>query len=193
MVELRSIVRRLNFTVAFRERWVAFFQAGKAEDYGWLAEKLSAMTRAMGGEDIVAYRARAGGLSSPHYALLANTLAGSRMGEADGEEIVMAEHLLRVHEGGLKHRVESLEGQLKNPLVLVGRGLKLIVSLPLLLLEWFGLLRPASVQSARESWVFRFVQLVAAVAVALASIETSVLGWSAFVAQVQSWLARLHQ
>jgi len=192
VVELRSLVGRLNFTVAYRERWVAFFEGGKPEDYGWLTEKLSAMTREMGGEDIVAYRARAGGLSSPHYALLANTLAGSRMGEAQGEEIAMADHLLLVHAGALKHRVESLEGQLKNPLILVGRGLKFILSLPLLLLGWFGVLRPVSVQRARASWLFGFVQLVAAVAVALASIETLVSGWSTFVAQIQSWLARLH-
>jgi hypothetical protein len=191
-VELKGLVRRLNFTLAYRERWVAFFEAGRPEDYGWLTEKLSAMSREMGGEGIVVYRARLGGLSSPNYALLPNTLAGWRMGEAQGEEIAMADHLLLVHAGALKHRVESLEPQLKNPLALVGRGLKFVLSLPLLLLEWFGLLRPASVQSARESWLFRLVQLVAGVAVALASIEASVVGWSAFVTQIQSWLPRLH-
>ncbi len=194
VLELRRLVRRINFTVEYRERWFAFFQdyrqdRGKPEDYGWLTENLAAITIELGPENRIIYRAPLGAFIHSSYPLLDNTLADVRMQRADVAQFELADHNLIAHGGALRHRVEMLQPILTNPLTLLIHGLRFVLSLPLLLLGWFGLLPPASVQNARGSWVFRLFQLVASIAAAGVAIEGVVDGWPAFISHLQGWFS----
>ena len=160
------------------------------EEYGWLAEHLHAMTAELGVEDRIIYQRPFGSFVSTNYPMLANTLASTRMsGHIDAQTAELADQALIAHYGALRLRFETVQAELKNPIALVGRGLRFVLSVPLLLLGWLGLLRPASVLKARQSWVFRLAQFVATLAVAGAGVVTVVNGWGAFLAQLHAWFS----
>jgi len=193
IAEVRNLSRRLQFTVEFQRRWGTYFgalQRGQpAEaDYIWLAQHQTGMTAELGPADRIDYRPPFAGSMIPNYPALTNTLAAARGGRGAHQDMVaFVDHLLISCGGVLQDGLETVIRRMKNPVYLVGRGLRFVLSLPLLLLSWSGLLPAASVKGARDSWIFRLVQFLVAVVVALAAVMTVVIGWSAFVAQVRVW------
>ena len=193
IVQLRNLSARMRFAVEFQNRWVRYFEAlapgqPAGADYTWLAGHQTRMTAELGPADRIDYRAPFGQYIVSNYPALTNTLAASRSGRgADPDMITFVDHMLISWGGTLHDGHERLARELRNPVYLVGRGLRFLVSLPLLLLSWSGLLPSRSFERARGSLLFRLIQFVIAVVVAVAAVMTVVLGWSAFVAQLRAW------
>jgi len=194
LATLAALTRRRRFTVGYQQRWSAFARdyiaggGGKPEDYIWLTRNQPKMSGELGAEGFTVYRAPYGAFTSNHYAILPNTLSNAPRGRAHPDEFQMVDHILITHEGALQTASENTRNELKNPIALLRRGLQFVLSLPLLLLSWSGLLSDATVQRARQSLIFRFFQAVASLAVLFSAIVTAVAGWSAFVSQVQDWM-----
>jgi hypothetical protein len=192
IVQLRNLSARMRFAVEFQNRWVRYFETlGPGQpataDYTWLAGHQTRMTAELGPADRIDYRAPFGQYIMSNYPALTNTLAASRSGRgAEPDMVAFVDHLLISWGGTLHDGQERLARELRNPVYLLGRGLRFVVSLPLLLMYWSGLL-PRGVESARSSRLFRLIQFLVAIVVAVAAVMTVVLGWSAFVAQLKAW------
>jgi hypothetical protein len=194
--ELNRLSRKLQFVVEFQQRWVRYFQAlqqgqSAPADYTWLAMRQPRMSSELGSADRIDYRAPFAQYIVSNYPALMNTLAAARSGRGAHPDMVNLVDQLLISRGGvIQDRQESLVPKLSNPVYLVGRGLRLVVSFPLLLLAWSGLLPARGLEGARNSLLFRFVQFLAATILVVAAVVTVVIGWSAFVAQLRSWLPK---
>ena len=193
IVELRRLGGQLRFTAEYQRHWITYFDSLRhgqpaRDDYIWLAERQARMTAELGTADRIDYRPPFSQYMISNYPALSNTLAAARGGRGAHEDMVaFVDHLLISRGGALKERYVSVLPKLKNPVFLVGRGLRLLIGLPLSFLAWSGLLLPATAEGARQSWVFRVAQLVAAIVVAAAGVVTLVVGWSEFVKQLRAW------
>ncbi len=191
--ELGRLSKRLQFTVDFQRRWVAYFQALQlgqqaAADYTWLAMRQPRMTSELGSADRIDYHPPGSNYVVSNYPALTNTLVAARSGQgAHPDMVALVDQLLISLGGMLQDRHESLVPKLTQPVYLVGRGLRLVVSFPLLLLWWSGLLPTGGLEGARRSWLFRLIQFLAATILLAAGVVTVVIGWSAFVAQLRAW------
>ncbi len=192
--ELARLSTKLQFVVEFQQRWVRYFQAlqqgqSAPADYTWLAMRQPRMSSELGSADRIDYRAPFSNYVVSNYPALTNTLAAARSSQGAHVDMVNLVDQLLISRGGvIQYRHESLVPKLGNPVYLVGRGLRLVVSFPLLLLSWSGLLPAGRLEGARNSLLFRFVQFVAATILVVAAVVTVVIGWSAFVAQLKAWL-----
>lgn len=187
--ELRRLWTKLQFVVEFQQRWVRYFQTLAPADYTWLAMRQPRMSSELGSADRIDYRAPFSSYVVSNYPALVNTLASARSSHGAYPDMVNLVDQLLISRGGvIQYRHESLVPKLSNPVYLVGRGLRLVVSFPLLLLAWSGLLPARSLEGARNSLLFRFVQFAAATILVVAGVVTVVIGWSAFVAQLKAWL-----
>lgn len=194
MSELGRLSTRLEFDVKFQQRWVTYFDALRqgqqpaAADYTWLAMNQPRMSAELGPADRIDYRAPFAQYIVSNYPALMNTLAAARSGRgAHPDMVALVDHLLIAKGGVLQQRHNSIAPKLKNPVYLVGRGLRLVVSFPLLLLSWSGLLPAGHLEGARNSLLFRLIQFLAATILVAAGVVTVVIGWSAFVTQLKAW------
>jgi hypothetical protein len=193
IAQLRGLAARRDFSVEFQNHWAAYFRAlvqgqPAAADYAWLTGHQARMTAELGSADRIDYRAPFSQYVIQNYPALTNTLAAARTGRgAHPDMVAFVDHLLISQAGVLRDGHQSLLPKLKNPVYLIGRGLRFVLSLPLFLLSWSGLLPAARLEGARNSWLFRFVQFIVAAVVAVAAVITVVLGWSAFVVQLKAW------
>lgn len=191
--ELGRLTTRLQFVVEFQQRWVTYFQMlaqgqPAAGDYTWLAMNQPRMSSELGPADLIDYRAPFAQYIVSNYPALMNTLAAARSGRGAHPDMVALVDQLLISKGGvIRHRHSSIAPKLRNPVYLVGRGLRLVVSFPLLLLSWSGLLPAGGLEGARNSLLFRLIQFVAATILVVAGIVTVVIGWSAFVTQLKAW------
>lgn len=192
--ELRRLSTRLQFVVEFQQRWVTYFQALQQEqhpaatEYTWLAMNQPRMSAELGPADLIDYRAPFAQYIVSNYPALMNTLTAARSGRgAHPDMVALVDHLLIAKGGVLRDRHNSVAPKLTNPVYLVGRGLRLVVSFPLLLLSWSGVLPAGGLEGARNSLLFRVIQFVAAMILVVAGVVTVVIGWSAFVTQLRGW------
>jgi len=188
VIELRTLASRIAFTTEYERRWMTFFPGQAQQDYVWLAEHQTRMTTELGPAERVTYRAPLGLYIFDDYPILTNTLANARGGRGvHPDDVNFVDHLLISWNGVLKEHHASVRSKLKNPIYLIGRGVRFLLSLPLLLLSWSGLVPPRIVDSARASLPFRFVQFIVSLILLLAGIVTLITGWSAFVTQIRAW------
>ena len=195
LTTVAALSRRSRSTVEYQQRWSAFARdlglgEGNDEDYVWLTRNQPRMSGELGSEGFIVYRAPYGVFTSSHYPILPNTLSLASRNRAHPDDFRMVDHILITHEGALATAIENARHELRNPVALLRRGLQFVLSLPLLLLSWSGLLSDAVVQRARQSVIFRMVQFLASIAVVLATVVTAISGWSGFVAQVQDWIGK---
>ncbi len=190
IVELRSLSSRLEFVTEFQRRWMNFFMRGATGEYQWLAESQTRMTAELGPADRITYRAPFSQYAVSNYPMLTNTLAQARGGRGvHPDDVNFVDHLVISRGGVLKERFTAVASRIKNPFYLVGRGLRFVVSLPLSVLAWSGLLAASAADRARASLLFRLIQFLVACALLLAALVTIVVGWDAFVKQLTSWYA----
>jgi len=193
IVTLAALNRRRRFTIEYQQRWDGFARdyiadRASSDDYVWLSRNQPKMSGELGPEGFIIYRAPYAQFASAHYPILPNTLSRASTSQAHPNDFPMVNHILITHEGALTTASENTRRELKNPFALLRRGLQFVLSLPLLLLSWSGLVSGATVERARRSVIFRFLQAVASVAALLSALVIVVTGWSAFVAQLQYWI-----
>jgi hypothetical protein len=187
LVELVGMVGRHKLTSEYQQRWAAFAERRASDDYVWLTKNEVVMSAELGGSDRVYYRAPYGAYTVCNLPLLSDTLANLRTGSAELENVETMDHILLRHLGGLETTRKKLVAELRNPFHLVIRAVETILSVPLRLAVWSGLLRPSTVRRAQATLGYRFIQLVVTLLLLAAAVETSVIGWPAFVHQLHQW------
>ncbi len=146
------------------------------------------MSGELGSAEFVTYRPAHAQYVVPSYPILTNTLANSRGGRGvHPDDVNFVDHLLISRIGVLKERYSVVASTLKNPLYDIGRGVRFLLSLPLFLLLWSGLLPARLVDSARGSLPFRLLQFMVSLILLLAGVVSIVVGWSPFVTQLRAW------
>ena len=130
------------------------------------------------------------GISTSNYQLLVNFLPELRdILNEQSNPIMMnrynqsasdCDDMFIRHLGTLDEIEKSIRKNLLNPFSCFSSGMKLIVSLPILLLNWFGFISDESTRKAKHSWLVKILNFVVTLVGLISAIMSIIMGWSQF-------------
>lgn len=92
------------------------------------------------------------------------------------------------HLGTLKLAEEKIKRSLKNPFSDFAEGVKLIISLPVLLLKWFGFISAESSTKIKKNPILKIINFIVTTVSFVSGIMAIVMGWNAFWALIKSFI-----
>ena len=84
------------------------------------------------------------------------------------------------HLGTLENKHDSIKKSMLNPFSSFAEGIKTVILLPLLLLNWFGFVSADKAYQARENIVIKALNFIVTILSFAATIITIVVGWNDF-------------
>jgi hypothetical protein len=150
-------------------------QAGNSdlEAMDYLMQHVEQVQGMLGQRGLVTRYAPFSSRADYNYQLLVNVVGQLASQHYSEDELRAAAYALHRHVGYLNSFDGALKVLIRNPLKWIQEGIQAVLSLPLYLLEWFGLAPSGSSDAAASS---RFVTILAGVINLVASIVTLVLG-----------------
>ena len=166
---------------------------GDTESYAWLTQKSTIMQRQLGSSGILAaYKPPFANFQYTNYPILLNMLPELRNALADSFALerlanqysatlqeVMIRHLGEVEEVEMEQR--SL---LRNPFVWLREGVRAVLSGPLYLLQWFGILSESATNRLIGNFLFRFLSSFTVLIGFIGSVVSIVVGWDQFIGMI---------
>jgi hypothetical protein len=172
---------------AFAEDYLARFQQCVREEpfdeerYRWLVQHGERMQRQLGR---FGYTARPATPYEPmpvaDQAVLLGTLPELRAGNARSGAVAACEEALVRHLARLGEARADFGKQFINPVVWLGEGVGFVLLLPLLVLQWLGLLKAPSVARIARSTAFGVFSGLIALLGLVAAVLILTLGWGWF-------------
>lgn len=197
-IELSDIAQRIKFTQDYRDKFITLVNGifsnhnFNQQLYYELTLDINSMQYELGSDGIYVYATdNLKGVRASNYQLLINFLSELRnaLNEQDNS-IMMARYNQSIqdcddmfirHLGTLQSSDKLIRKHLFNPLSCFSDGMKFIVSLPVLVLNWFGFISDNTARKAKHNWFIKSLSLVASLVGFTSSIMSIIMGWSEFL------------
>lgn len=197
VVELSTIVKRIEFTSNYREKLVKFINKIISEHffdqsiYCELTSDVKAMQYELGEDGVFAYmKDELKGVAGRNYQLLINFLPETRemvnirnnsiLAERYNKSIHDCDDMFIRHLGTLEHYQQNIRKGLFNPFSSFAEGTKTIILLPIIILSWFGFISTEKTDRAKENAIVKMLNAFVAILGFAATIITIVVGWNDF-------------
>lgn len=193
---LTGIYDKQNFAEEFRNRFIGYCNS-RGEDreaYTWLTLNSPRMQREMGSYGTYeAFQPPAANYMIKNYQIITNMIPeirryinlnnesmGTMFASTIDSYIKNVDEALLRYIGVLTEREEQEKTKVLNPLIWLRTGVEQILSTPLLIFMWFGLVGVSAVYRLQNSIVFKFLALITAIIGLLSGAMTIILGWEQF-------------
>lgn len=196
MVDLSTIVKRIEFTSNYREKFVKFINKIISENifdqclYHELTSDVKAMQYELGEDGVFAYmKDQLKGVAGKNYQLLINFLPETRemvninnsiLAERYNKSIHDCDDMFIRHLGTLENQRKNIRKGLFNPFSSFAEGTRTIILLPIILLSWFGFISNEKTYRAKENAIVKLLHAVVTILGFAATIITIVVGWNDF-------------
>ena len=204
-LELGDIHSRYEFTHEYRNKFISFINElftnrnFNQSVYHELTEKVKEMQYELGADGVYAYvQDNLKGYATNNYELLVNFLPETRnVIRNQGNIILMkrwnqavqdCDDMFLRHLGTLKLAEEKIKRSLKNPFSDFAEGFTLIISLPMLLLKWFGFISAESSTKIKKNPILKIINFIVTTVSFVSGIMAIVMGWNAFWALIKSFI-----
>jgi hypothetical protein len=111
------------------------------------------------------------------YQLIVNTVNRLRFPDINGEDMQMVQNILIMTQNEKVELQDMYFKQCKNPFSLLRDGVNFIVTLPISILYWSGLMNYRTFSVLTNNWFMRFVNGLIILIGLISSIITIILGW----------------
>lgn len=146
------------------------------ELYMWLTKNISKIQTTVGSFGIMDYIAPFQTFKVSNYQIIINTIPKFRDGNIQEKEVNSIDDCLIRYLGYTEDMGKSSQKNLKNPIVWFRVGFHEIISLPLFVLNWFGIFSGRTIDKVMDSVIYKvFTGIIALVAFA-SSIVTIIQG-----------------
>jgi len=195
---------RISEEIAFSEEFMYKLKAyvesqGRdSESYAWLTHRSSKMQKQMGAYGIYAsYRPPYANFQYTKYPIILNMLPELRKtledsvlsrGDLAHQYAVSVQESIIRYAGVMEDRESEFLKGIRNPVIWFREGIRIIVALPLTILEWLGALSEKSASSLISSHAFRLFSAFISIVSFVSAVMGIALGWEQFNAMVKSWL-----
>lgn len=201
LIELSDIFKRINFTDNYRNKFINLINEIISNNnfnqqlYYELTSDVNSMQYELGSDGIYAYVAdNLKGFSTRNYQLLINFLPEVRniLNEQDNmvmmnryhQSINNCDDMFIRHLGTLRGFEQNIRKNMFNPFSCFSDGIKFIVSLPILLLNWFGFISNENTRKAKHSWIVKLLNFIFTLIGFISAVMTIVIGWEDFLHKV---------
>ena len=199
---LGSLHADMEFAREYQDKFVRFInglfsrQHFDNELYGWLTYNVARMQRDLGDFGKVDYRPPYAGYMVRNYQLLVNTLNQMRSALSDeygfqllgkDQDAASCSDMILRYAGSLGEQEQDLLRESGSPFVWLQQGTQFIVTLPIRLLVWSGLIQYSTFASVSQNGVIKFLSFLINLVGFVGSIITIVTGWNPFLTIYHTW------
>lgn len=167
------------------------------ESYSWLTQKSSVMQRQLGRSGVMAaYRPPFVNFQYQNYPILLNMLPDLRNSLVDSYALgrLADQYSSTLQEVMIRHigEVDEIESDqrkiLKNPIIWLREGIRVLLSSPIYLIQWFGLISETATDRVVDNLIFRFMSSFVVLVGFIGSVISIVVGWEQFIGILRNGL-----
>lgn len=201
LIELSDIIGRIHFTNNYRNKFIDLINGIISNNnfnqqlYYELTSDVNSMQYELGSDGIYSYVTdNLKGFSTSNYQLLVNFLPEVRniLNEQDNMIMMNRYHksindcddMFIRHLGTLRKFEQNKRKSMFNPFSCFSGGIQFIVSLPILILNWFGFISDESTRKAKHSWIIKLLNFIFTLISFISAIMTIIMGWDDFLHKV---------
>lgn len=204
-LELGDIRKRYEFTHEYRNKFINFINElftnrnFNQSVYHDLTAKVKEMQYELGADGVYAYvQDNLKGYATKNYELLVNFLPETRNVIRNQGNIILMERwnqeaqdcddMFLRHLGSLKLAEEKTKKNIINPFSDFAEGVKLIVSLPVLLLKWFGFISEERSKKIKKNIILKIIHFIVTTVGFVSEIMAIVMGWDDFWRLIKTFI-----
>jgi hypothetical protein len=185
----KRLVKKLNFSDEYRNKFAEFSnkyfkdydrwsQSGEfdGELYVWLTMNVNKMQEYLGTFGVVEYLAPFQTYKVSNYQVVINTLPLFRDGKVKSFDVNSVDDCLLRYIGFLDNIQNENFKNIKNPVIWFREGIREILSIPIFLLSWFGIISNRAVDSIKNSLLFKLVAGLISLVTFISGLVTIIVG-----------------
>lgn len=201
LLELNNIKNRYEKTVEYRNNFIDFLnelsskQSFNQQLYYELTSKVKEMQYELGSDGVYAYvQDNLKGYRANNYQLLINFLPETRNILNDFRNSIMLERynqkaqccddMFIRHLGTLEFAKKNLHKNLFNPFADFAEGVKIIITLPILILKWFGFVSEEKSCKIKSNLIIKITNFVVTTVGFISGIMAIIMGWTDFLKMI---------
>lgn len=182
-------IKKYHFANEFKNRFMALVntyvktydtwsQKGNVdqEQYIWLTKNVNTMQSYLGYIGTLHYVAPFQLYTINNYQILINTIPKFRNSQVKEYDINAADDCLVRYIGVVEKKLDYDKKDLKNPIIWFKEGIHDIMSLPLFVFSWFGIISNKSLSKFMTNTVYKFITGIIALVTLISGIVTIIQG-----------------
>jgi hypothetical protein len=203
LLELSDIRSRYETTAEYRSKFIDFInelfdkQSFNQKLYYELTAKVKEMQCELGTDGVYAYvQDNLKGYRTNNYQLLINFLPETRnmlnyfnnsiMMERYNQEAQDCDDMFVRHLGTLELTEKNQRKSLLNPFADFAEGVKLIITLPILLLKWFGFISKEKSFHIKTNFIIKIINFIVTIVSFVSGVMAIIMGWSEFLQMIKT-------
>jgi hypothetical protein len=184
------IVEKIDFAGEYRDKFVElankYFQnydrynrSGTLDNelYVWLTLNVNKMQGNLGGAGVMDYSAPFQMYRVHNYQIVINTIPKFRDGSVENFDINSVDDCLLRYIGQLEEYGKDTLRNLKNPIIWFREGFREVLSIPIFILNWFGIISSRTVYSIKDSLIYKAISGLIALVTLVSGVVTIVVGY----------------
>lgn len=155
------------------------------EMYEWLTKNVERIQRRLGQLGIIDYTAPFNKFRAPRYEVIINTIPKFRDGTITEYDANWVDDCLLRYVGSKEELLKESGMELRNPFIWFRTGIQNILTIPLYVLNWFGIINKGVLYRVTGNVFFKVLGGVAAIIAFAANLVTIFGSWSNLITFLQ--------
>lgn len=179
----------IELTNKFFQNYDRFSHSGNLDNelYVWLTMNVNKIQSNIGSFGVMSYKPAFQNYMINNYQIIINTLPKFREGQVEHFDAGSVDDCLLRYIGHLEECRKDTVKNLRNPIIWFREGFKEIISIPIFILSWFGIFSRRTVDSIKESVLFKIIAGLIALVTLASGLVTIFVGFD----QTVEFLTRL--
>ena len=163
-----------------------------SELYIWLTKNVNRMQSDVGEQGRMHYVGPWQTYQVKNYQIIINTLPKFRHGTVENFDVSSTDDCLLRHSGVVEDLISQVKQKLKNPVIWFQEGFKQIISIPIYLLNWFGIINSTTTTRLVRNRVYSVFVGIGGIVTFISGLVTIVQGKKGALLLFDSIIKLLH-
>lgn len=197
------VVKKIDFAGEYRNKFVHFankyFQTSDGyhrrgdidgELYVWLTMNGNKIQNDVGSFGVMSYQPAFQNYMINNYQIIINTVPKFREGHVENFDVGAVDDCLLRYIGYLEEYRKDTRKNVRNPIVWFREGFREVLSIPILIFNWFGIIGNQTVRSITNSLIYKILTGIMGLVTFVSGIVTIIVGYPEtieFVKKIAGW------
>lgn len=188
------VVDKIEFASEYRNKFIEFSnkyfetydrwsRAGDFDGqlYVWLTMNISKIQGNLGTFGIMDYIAPLQSYRVSNYQVVINTIPKFRDGTVKDFDVNSVDDCLLRYIGYLEEYNQDAQKNLRNPIVWFREGFREVLSIPIFILNWFGIISNRTANSIKDSLIYKVISGLIALVTLVSGLVTIIVGYQSTI------------
>lgn len=180
------VIKKIEFVDEYRNKFLDFaskyFKTHSrsgyfdGELYVWLTKNVSKIQNFVGSFGIISYKPAFQYHVISNYPIIINTVPKFREGQVESFDVISVDDCLLRYIGYLEEYQNDTQRNLRNPIIWFREGFRELLSIPIFILNWFGIISNRTLNSIKDSLIYKVFSGIIALITLISGIVTIAVG-----------------